>query len=362
MSGMTHEELELLSRSACDFAEERSPVGRIRALRDERDPLGWCRVLWAEMAELGWTGLSLPENRGGWGLGFSEQCVLLEAVGRNLVPEPLLTTAVSAQVLMMSDVLAAQAQLSAIAAGEATVTIASEEGHYSHGGLQGISTRWVDGGLVGEKTGVPDGVEAAAYLVVAQDDEGSALYLVDGSAPGVERTRQWRVDGRNAVTLTLDGVPGERLGGEELVIAAYDRGAIALAAEMLGAATRAFEITLEYLKTREQFGVTIGSFQALQHRAARMYIELGLLRSVVRGAAAAVDGGSDDVSRMASLAKVVAGETFTYVANQSIQLHGGIGMTDEHDIGLYLKRARVCEVTWGTATWHRRRWAELGGY
>jgi len=362
MSGLNTEEIQLLLKSARSLVTEKAPVGRIRGYRDEMDPLGWSRDLWQDMADLGWLGLSIPEEFGGLGLGFGTQCLLLEELGRNLVPEPILSTAVAAQALVMSGVGAAQDCLSAIAEGQCVVAIASEEDGRAHSGLLGIKTVAENGGITGQKTGVVDGFGASKYLVSAEGTDGPMLCLVDASAPGIEVTRQWRVDGRNAVTLGFAGVPYTPLGGTALLRGVFDCGAIGLAAEMLGGATRAFEVTLEYLKTREQFGVTIGTFQALQHRAARMFVELGVLRSAVQGAVEALDSDRDDLSRMASLAKALAGETYNFVAKQAIQLHGGIGMTDEHDIGLYLKRARVSEVTWGTAAWHRSRWARLAGY
>lgn len=362
MSRLTQEEIQLLAQGARTFVEECSPPGRIRTSRDDRDLLGWSRELWQEMVALGWPALGVPEAQGGLGLGFATQCILLEELGRNLVPEPLLTTAVATRALVMSGVSAAQDLLSEIAEGRAIVAIASEEDGRPHGGL-GEGNTIAEGGKVrGQKTGVPDGFGATAYLVSARDDDGPLLCLVDGAASGVDVTRQWRVDGRNAATLELDGAVYVRLGGPDLVRAVFDHGAIGLAAEMLGGATRAFEVTLEYLKTREQFGVAIGTFQALQHRAARIFVELGMLRSALSGGTSAADQDRSDRSRMASLAKAMAGDTYNLVTREAIQLHGGIGMTDEHDIGLYLKRARVSDVTWGTAAWHRRRWATLGGY
>ena len=181
--------------------------------------------------------------------------------------------------------------------------------------------------------------------------------------------RQTRIDGRNAAIVRLDSVLVEKtdlLGplheGAPLLERTLERAAIGLAAEMLGAASRAFEITLEYLKNRRQFGVPIGSFQALQHRAARLFIELELARSALLAAARAVDSAPDEVPLLSALAKACCSDVFVHAANEGVQMHGGIGMTDEHDIGLYLKRARAADATFGDAAWHRARWAALKGY
>jgi alkylation response protein AidB-like acyl-CoA dehydrogenase len=356
------DDLTLLAQSIREVVTDRSPPTRVRELRDARDPLGWSRERFEEMTNLGWTALAIPEAHGGLGLGFGAQCVLLEELGRNLVPEPFLSAAVATQAITLSGRSEATDLLAPVGRGEAIVAFASEEGDRPHDGTAGITTTCDAGGLSGEKTGVPDGHGATAYLVTARDADGPSLCLVTADAPGLETRRQWRIDGRHAAVVRFDGAPYVRLGGADLVEAVFDRAAIALAAEMLGGATRAFEDTRAYLMMREQFGVPIGTFQALQHRAARLFIELGVLRSAVHGAAAAVDADAADAARMASMAKAMAADTFNAVTREAIQMHGGIGMTDEHHIGLYLKRARVCEVQWGTAAWHRRRWAELGGY
>jgi len=351
---MTHfspDEIDLLVKSATDFIVKESPIGRIRTLRDERDSLGWSRALYAQMCELGWSALTVPTAFGGLGVDFETQCLILEKLGGHLVPEPLLSSAVAVQVLKGSAHEKAQEILGQIAVGEALVCFAD-----------GGQIEVVDQRLTGSVDDVPDVIGASACLLSVDTEEGGGLYLVDMLNQGITTERRWRIDGRNAGSLHLDGVMGTKLGDIEWVTLARDCAAIALAAEMLGGAEQAFQMTISYLQTREQFGVKIGSFQALQHRAARMFIEIGLLRSTVYGAARHIEAGATRRSRGASLAKATAGETYLYVANQAIQLHGGIGVTDEYDIGLFLKRARVSEVTWGTASQHRQRWAHLGGY
>ncbi len=217
--------------------------------------------------------------------------------------------------------------------------------------------------LDGAATSVLDGHVASDLLIPAQTAGGLAVFRV--AAEHAQVRRLVRIDGRNAAQVDLDGVSGTVLLEADATAsleAALDRARITLAAEMLGGATEAFERTIGWLREREQFGVPIGTFQALQHRAARLYVELTMTRSAVRAAARAVDEDPDAVPRLASLAKAVASDTFERVTAEAVQMHGGVGVTDEHDIGLYFKRARVAAVTFGDAAFHRRRWARLGGY
>jgi alkylation response protein AidB-like acyl-CoA dehydrogenase len=224
---------------------------------------------------------------------------------------------------------------------------------------------------------VLDGHVADRLIVSARtagsprDPTGVTLFLLAPDAPGVTVTRQTRVDGRNAALVRLAdvrvdaaAVVGEVDRGAALLARVLDRATVALTAEMLGAMTTAFDMTIDYLKTRKQFGVPIGSFQALKHRAARLYVELELTRSAVMGAHRAIDEGRDDasVTRAAAIAKARASDAFVLIGNEGVQMHGGIGMTDEHDIGLFLKRARAAEQTFGDAAWHRDRLAGLHGY
>lgn len=372
------DEQRFLAENAERLFAERSPAARVRALRG--DPVGFDWGLWREMAELGWVGCHVPEAHGGTGLGFFELCLLLEAAGRTLVPEPLFTAAVlGAETLQLAGTNAQQARwLPRIASGEAVVTLAHQERGSRHDPFR-ITTRAERTGdgfaLAGEKAQVPDGHVAHAFVVPvrtrgeASDRDGIGLALVPAGAPGLDVTRQTRIDGRGAALIRFDGVRvgedaflGPPDGGGDVLGRVLDRAAVALSAEMLGGASQAFDTTLAYLETRKQFGVPIGSFQALQHRAARMFVELELARSSVLAAARAVDEGAEEVARLASLAKARASETFVHVTNEAVQMHGGIGVTDEHDIGLYLKRARACDATFGDAPWHRRRWATLAGY
>ena len=365
------EEQRLLASAARAFFAERSPVGRARKLRDAEDAVGFSRELWKEMAELGWVGCHLPSELGGAGLGFTELCLVLEAAGRTLVPEPFVSTSLLAASLLVA--AGEGRRLPEIARGEVVVAAAySERG--SRYDPQRIETRAAPDAagfvLRGEKIQVLDGHVASSFIVSARTDEQRiSLFLLDASTRGIDVTRQRRIDGRNAALMRLsdvrvtqhDLVGGLHQGGEVLEHA-LDLAAIGLACEMLGSARAAFELTLGHLKSRKQFGVPIGSFQALQHRAARLYIELSLAGAAAFGAARAVDAGSHELSRLASLAKALCSDAFVSVANEAVQMHGGIGVTDENDIGLYLKRARAADATFGDAAWHRARWAALGGY
>jgi acyl-CoA dehydrogenase len=371
------EDQELIAKTAADFVKEKSPVARLRALRDANDPTGFSRALWKEMAELGWVGLAFPESHGGAGLGFAELAVVLEELGRTLAPEPFLSTVLlGGQALLLGGSEAQQqAWLPRLCAGDAIVSLAYQEPK-SRYDLNHVETRAAKTGagwkLTGEKIQVLDGHVADALLVPARtsgavsDAAGISLFLVTKGAAGLTATRQSRLDSRGAALVKLDGVVGESVGSEgaagELIARVVDRACIGLCAEMLGGMRQAFALTVEHLKTRKQFDVPIGSFQALKHRAAEVFIEIELARSVVMAAARAVDEGSPEVAKLASLAKAKCSDAFVLATNEGVQMFGGVGMTDEYDIGLYMKRARAAELTFGDSAFHRARWASLGGY
>jgi acyl-CoA dehydrogenase len=374
------EDQELLAKTAADFAGERSPLARVRALRDASDPVGFSRPIWKEMAELGWVGIPFPEAYGGAGMGFSELAVVLEALGRVLAPEPFLSTvALGGQALLRAGSDAQRSEwLPRVVAGDALIALAQQE-KGSRYELQRVDTharRQGDGYVLsGEKIAVLDGAAADVFVVAARtaggpsDPAGISLFLVPAKTPGVRTLRQWRVDSRNAAIVAFSdarvpqgallGHEGEALGVLEEVV---DLATAALCAEMLGSMGEAFARTLHYLKNRIQFGVPIGSFQGLKHRAAWMFTEIELCRSAVMGAVRALDAGEADARKLVSLAKAKCSDTAILVGNEAIQMHGGIGMTDEHEIGFFLKRARVAELTFGDAAWHRARWARLCGY
>ena len=374
------EDQELLAKTAGDFAAERSPVSRIRQLRDARDPDGFSRALWKEMAELGWLGIPFPESIGGAGMGLAELAVVLEALGRKLAPEPILSCVLLAgQALLLGGSEAQkEACLPPLVAGEKLLAFGYQErrSRYSPRRVATRAERAGDGWrLTGEKIQVEGGASADAFVISARtsgaesDATGITLFLVPRGAAGLVVVPQNRVDSRNAALLKLDGVAvgtGDVVGapdaGGDLLESVIDRATVGLCAEMLGSMSEAFERTLTYMKQRIQFGVPIGSFQALKHRAAQCFIEIELARSTVMAAARAVDAGDAEAARLVSLAKARCSDAAVLIGNEAVQMHGGIGMTDEHEIGFYLKRARVAEMTFGDAAFHRDRWARLSGY
>ena len=376
------EEQEILQRTAREFVQGRSSFKRIRALRDEADGEGFSPELWAEMGRLGWLGIVVPEGYGGAGLGWVDLMLVLEELGRGLIPEPIVGTLLlgTTALLLGGSEAQKQAHLPAVVAGERLLAVAYQE-PASRYALHHVETRAERAGngwtLSGRKVHVVDG-QAADWFVVsartagdAHDESGVTLFLVPRDASGLRVERQRRVDGRGAAIVQLEGVRAETdavLGaadqGAGLLSRVVDRATIGLCAEMLGSMSACFDMTLEYLKTRTQFGVPIGSFQALKHRAARQFIELELTRSIVLAAHRALDEHADDarVARLASVAKARCSDAFVLIGNEGVQMHGGIGMTDEHDVGFFLKRARAAEFQFGDAAFHRDRVARLDGY
>ncbi len=370
-----NEEQQLLRDAAKSFLADNSPVARMRALRDERDATGFSRDLWKTMADLGWLGIQLPEEHGGSGMGLCELGVVMTECGRVLAPEPFLSTVVlGANAVALSDNSALHADvLPAVAAGERLIAFAIDEaGRFDPHAIEttAVST---EGGysISGQKRYVLDGHTADQMVVVARasgaagDPDGLALFLVDADADGIEVQRTTMIDGRNAANVALAGcrVSADRLlGGTELLDTVLDRATLALAAEMVGTIDEAFEQTLQYLKDREQFGVKIGTFQALRHRAAEMFAELEFARTLVLDGLSAVDENRDDIAASASAAKVQANKAARLIGAEAVQMHGGMGMTDELDIGLFVKRLRAADITLGDSTYHLRRFASLQGY
>jgi alkylation response protein AidB-like acyl-CoA dehydrogenase len=372
------EEQTMLRDAAKGWTQDSAPIGALRKLRDAGSKQSFDPATWSEMGAMGWAGVIVPEDFDGSAFGYLGLGLILEETGRNLVASPLLSTALigaSALVLGGSDAQKT-AWLPKIAAGETVATLAIDEGAH-HAPLNiALGSTFVGNGYVlnGTKTFVLDG-EAADLLIVAArtsgapgDSDGITLFLVPGDAEGVTRTHLALVDSRgaakidfNAVELGADAVLGEVGKGWAILEPVLDRAYAGLAAEMLGTATAAFEITLDYIKTRTQFGQVIGTFQALQHRAAKLFTDLETTRSCVEAALEAADAGGD-TRLLASLAKAKASEVLHLASNEMVQMHGGIGMTDAHDAGLYMKRARVAEALFGSASFHRDRYAKLSGF
>ena len=369
------EEQKLLKDSAREFVRDRAPVTRLRKVRDDKRN-GRDDELWKSMAELGWPGIIIPEALGGAGLGYVGLGVVLEETGRTLASSPLLSTAMigaSALLLGGSDAQK-KAHLPAIAEGRLITALAIEES--AHHNPHRVAAKAAKAGsgytLNGCKSFVADGHTASLFIVSARtsgntgDANGITLFLVKGDAAGLSRHELVTVDSRGAADITFTNVAAEPLGpvdgGAALLDQILDRARIGLAAEMLGQTEAAFEMTSEYIKTRKQFGQVIGGFQALQHRAAKAFTEMELTKSCVRAALDALDRNDPKIAEWASLAKARACETLHLVSNETVQMHGGIGMTDAHDAGLYLKRARVAEALYGGESFHRDRYARLLGF
>jgi alkylation response protein AidB-like acyl-CoA dehydrogenase len=374
------EDQELLAKTAADFVREHSPVARVRELRDRRDATGFSRPLWKQMAELGWVGIPFPEALGGAGMGIADLAVVLEQLGRRLAPEPFLSTVLlGGQALLLGGSEAQrQAWLPGVCAGEKLLTLAWQEpaSRFDPFRIELWAEPSRDGFvLTGEKIQVPDAPVSDAIVVAARsgggprDEAGITLFLVPRGAAGVAVQAQTRIDHRSAgivrlagVSVGRDAVVGEVGAGGALLERVLDRATAGLCAEMLGAMSQVFEDTVQYLKTRVQFGVPIGSFQALKHRAARVFMEIELARSATVAAVRAVDAEDPEAARLVSLAKARCSDAFVLAANEGVQMFGGVGMTDEYDLGFYLKRSRVAEMTFGDAAWHRERWARSSGY
>lgn len=370
------EEQTMLRDAAKSWAQESSPVSKLRALRDSGSGAPFDAAAWAEIGQMGWAGVIVPEAFGGSEFGYLSLGLILEETGRTLTASPLLSTALigaSALTLAGSDAQKA-AWLPKIAEGSAVTALAVDESsHHAPERVALKAEKTGDGyALTGRKTFVIDG-DAADLLIVAArtsgkpgETAGITMFLVDPTAAGVTRKHLALADSRGAAEITFDGAAGEVLGavdkGWDVLEPVLDRARIGLAAEMLGSAMQAFEITLEYLKTRTQFGQLIGAFQSLQHRAAKMFTDLETTRSCIEAALEQLDSGAADNRAAASLAKGKASELAHLVTNEMVQMHGGIGQTDAHDAGLFLKRARVAEQLFGGAGYHRDRYATVLGF
>ncbi|MEO8700253.1 MAG: acyl-CoA dehydrogenase family protein [Kofleriaceae bacterium] len=343
------------------FTKKQSPVTRMRKLRD--DPTGWSRETWRQMGELGWLGLAFPESVGGYGGSFVDVALVLEQLGGALVPEPIVPSLVAGLAILHAGSEAQhQAYLAPMVAGKASLALAWAEtaGRYDPATVATRATRVSDGyALTGHKRFVLDGHAAAQLVISAREGDTVALFVVDATTPGVRVRPIQTIDGRRAAMIDLDAavVPADRRLGDNGLPAlerALDAGAAAACAEGSGIMRVVLAMTVEYLRTREQFGVKIGSFQALQHRAVDMFVETELAYSLALAAAIRVDDPAT-----VSAAKVQLDESGRFVTQQAIQLHGGIGITDEHDVGLYFKRMVALNSTFGDAAYHVARFARL---
>lgn len=351
-----NEEQTMLRDMAREWADNESPVTAFRKMRNAAPAEGYNSDAWGEIGQMGWGGIVVPEAFGGSDFGYLSLGLVVEQLGRNLAASPLASVGPAATAIALGSSDAAKTDwLGKIASGDAVATLAIDEGPVHD--LDKIETKVEGGKLSGTKEFVAEGDGADVFVVAATD----GLYLVAGGE-GVTRHSRNMADARSHAQIVFDKVPAEKLGGTDLTQAIVDRATAVLAAEMLGMAEQAFAVTNDYLKTRVQFGQPLSTFQALQHRMAKMFTELELMRSAVEAALEAIDAGRSDIDQAASLAKALGGETLKLVSREMVQLHGGIGMTDEHDAGFYLKRAAVLEAMWGNAAYHRERFARLNDY
>jgi alkylation response protein AidB-like acyl-CoA dehydrogenase len=373
------EEQSMLRDSARGLISDKAPVLHLRHLRDSRDATGFSRDLWKTFAEMGFAGLLVPEEFGGSGLGCVEAGVVMEEIGRSLMPSPFLSTAVLAVSALSRGGSAAQKaeHLPKISAGSLLAALAIDEGT-KHRPLQ-TSLQAVRSGngfrLNGAKSFVVDG-HVADLLIVAARTAGSAgeragltLFLVDPRAKGIAIERTMMVDSHNAARIDFDnaevnadGVLGEVDQGFSLLEAVLNTGRGAVASEMVGLSDEVFGRTVAYLKERKQFGRPIGEFQALQHRAAQLYIEIEITRAAVLKGLQALDGDAPNAAAAVAVAKARAGATATRAVQEGVQMHGGMGMTDQFDIGFFMKRARVCEELFGDANYHADQLARMRSY
>lgn len=366
------EEQNLLRDSARGFIADKAPVAHLRKLRDERDALGWSRALWRDFADMGFAGILIDEAQGGSALGPVEAGVVMEEIGANLTPSPFFATSlVGATALKAAGGAPAQELLRKVAAGEATLALAVDErAKHRPAAIETRATRvgnaWE---ITGAKTFVIDGNSADWLIVAARASEapaGAGLFLVDAKAPGVEIERTILVDAHNAARITFDKAQASALGdidkGEAALAAALNVGRAMAAAELVGLSQAAFDITVAYLKERSQFGQRIGEFQALQHRAAHLYCELEVTRATVLKALQALAQAPETAGPLVSLAKARASQSADLAVREGVQMHGGVGMTDAFDIGLYMKRARALIELFGDAGFHLDSFAKARGY
>lgn len=372
MALVVNEEQKMLKSSAREFFMENSPVGKLRILRDKRDEVGFDRTLWHEMATMGWTALTIPEAYGGLDFGYVGLGQILEEMGRTLTASPMVSTVLlsATSIHLGGNALQKESLLPKIAEGLLVIAFAIDEGtHHNPSNIQMTADKIAEGYVLnGTKVSVMDGHIADMLIVAARTHTGTQLFVVDANRHGMGIERIISMDSRNYATIVFKGVKvsddellSGGLIGDELLEKTLDIARIGLACEMLGGIQEAFERTISYLQERRQFGVPIGSFQALQHRAAHMFCEIELCKSVVLKALKAIDNDTDQLSRLASLAKAKVGQTYQLISNESIQMFGGIGMTDDEEIGFFLKRAKVAQRLLGDSNYHLDRMARFVG-
>ncbi len=379
MALVLNDEPAMLRDNARGFLAKNAPIAHLRGLRDKRDADGFSRALWKDFVEMGWAGILVPQDYGGLGLGHVEAGVVMEELGHTLTPSPFLSTAILAATAIARGGSDQQKKhyLPKLVAGELIATLAVDETAKHHPEKIAMPAARSGNGfkLSGAKTFVLDGHVANILLVAARtagkacDANGITLFIVDSHAPGVRIERTATVDTHNAARITFedvsvgaDNVLGKVDAGHDLLEGVLNVGRALVAAEMVGASEEAFGRTVAYLKDRKQFGKAIGEFQALQHRAAHLYCELEVTRAAVLKALQTLDDSFDRAGPIVSVAKARAGLSATLAVQEAVQMHGGIGMTDEFDIGLFMKRVRVCQELFGDSNFHADRRARLNRY
>jgi alkylation response protein AidB-like acyl-CoA dehydrogenase len=374
-----NEEQALVRDSARAFLADHGPVSHLRKLRDSRDAEGFSRALWKKFAEMGFCGVLVPEDLGGSGLGYVEAGVVMEEIGRNLTPSPFLSTSIVGATALLRDGNKARSRelLPKIAAGDLLLALAVDERAKHAPSATALRAERSGNGfaLTGDKCFVVDGHVADLLIVAARsagapgETDGLTLFLVDAKAKGIETERSVMVDAHNAarikfdrVQVDADAVIGEVDRGWRLLEGVLNAGRAAVAAELIGVGEGAFGRTLTYLKDRKQFGQPLGSFQALQHRAAHLFTELEITQAAVLKALQVLDSDFERAGTIVSVAKARAGASATLAVQEAVQMHGGIGMTDEFDIGFFMKRARVGQELFGDAGFHADRVARSQNY
>lgn len=374
MALIINEEQQMLKTSTKEFLDLKSPLSSLRDLRDNSYKT-YDKELWMEMVEMGWTALTIPEKYNGLNFGYVGLGQLLEEMGRKLTLSPIVSTVLLSSTLISlskNEILKAKL-FQEIMNGSKLVSVAHEEGvHHNPNMLNSLLSkkgeRYV---LNGNKNFVIDG-SLSDYLIVSSKDESGSntmLVLVDSKSDGISFNNKVHMDSRTYSDISFNNVKVEESSflsqgndGNSILEKTFDIARVGLAAEMLGSIQEAFEMTMNYLKEREQFGVKIGSFQALQHRSAIMFGEIELCKSIVLKSLQAIDSNDSNLPKLASLAKAKLGMTFKLVSNEAVQMHGGIGVTDDADIGFFLKRARVIQRTLGDSNYHLDRLAKMNNY
>ena len=378
MALVLNEDEMMMRDMAQGFFAEKAPVTALRELRDNRDETGFDRGLWSEMAAQGFAGIVVPEEHGGVDMGYLAAGLVAEQMGRNLTASPFLSTAIlAATAFKHGSDEQKSAWLPKIAAGESIIALAIDEG-VKHN-PRGTSTTAEPSGngfkLNGSKAMVVDGHVADVMIVAARtsggedDPDGLSLFLVDPKSAGVSTERTIMVDSRNAARIDLndvevsgDALLGNLDGGMDVLNEVLAAGRGIAAAELLGAGVQAFEDTVAYIKERKQFGAIIGEFQALQHRSSHLYSEMEIARSAVIGALTALDEGDENAGKYCAMAKAKLGSVAKLASQEGVQMHGGVGMTDEYDIGLFMNRIRVLQELMGDAHYHMNEFAEANAY